>query len=124
VRHQLTHRKGAPRILELRCAVVILADVHLQLLELGDIARYRIVQLPLPFFVEHHHRDADHRLRHRRYAEDRVNSHGIGLADIQLADGVGVHDLPVALQQRPDAGHSAAVDLLLQRGIDTAKPLG
>jgi hypothetical protein len=124
VRHQLAHRHLAAGRLGRGRAVRIGAGEHLELGELRDVPRHRILEAPLSFLVEHHHRCAGDWLGHRVDPEDRVLLNRIALADILHSDGVVMHDLAVARQQRDDAGGPFFVDRPLHRFVDAAQPLG
>lgn len=52
-----------------------LLDSNLQILELGQVLRDRRQQIELAFLDEHHRRNRDDRLGHRRKPEDRVDFH-------------------------------------------------
>ena len=79
------------------------AGVHLEILELRNVLRDRIVELPFTLFEQNHHRDAGDRLAHRIDAKDAVRRHRLVGVDVLFADGVEMHDLAVSRDERDDA---------------------
>ena len=90
--------------------------------ELRNVARHGIVELPLSFFVQHHHRHAGDRLAHGVNAENRILLDRVILAHIELANGVEVHDLAVALDECDEAGDLLVVDETLHGSVQAAQP--
>ena len=79
--------------------------------EARDEFPHGIVQLEAPLLVEHHHRDARHRLAHRRDPEDRVRRHRLARLKVHLPVGAEVRRLPVARDVQHDAADFLLVDL-------------
>ena len=106
VRHQLAHRHRVIRR-DLRDRAVLRIHFRdLEVRELGNVLRHRIVELPLAFLEQHHHRDAGDRLGHRVDAEDRVLLHRRAALQVALAGGLELHDLAVLRDHRDDAGRA------------------
>ncbi len=118
VGHQLAHRHRPARVLQLRRAVVVLSGVDLQFRELRNVARHGIVEPPLAFLVQHHHRNAGDRFAHRVDPEDRILLQRIAAADAALASRVEVDDLAVALDQPCESGDLLVVDDLRHRRVE------
>jgi hypothetical protein len=123
MRHQLAHRhRMVRRDLRDRAGLRIhFRDLEVR--ELGNVLRHRIVELPLPFLEQHHHRHAGDRLRHRVDAEDRVLLHRRGALQVALAGGFELHDLAVPRHHRHDAGQLVLVDQRLHLALQPAEPL-
>ncbi len=116
MRHQLAHRRRMYRLFENRLAI-LLAGVDLQVREFRNVLRDRIGRLPLPFLVQHHHRDAGDRLGHRIDASDRVELHRRAGLETGNAVGLVLHDLAFPRHQRDDAGELFLVDEVLHAGV-------
>ncbi len=69
-------------------------DRDLQTLELGYELRHRVKELEVALLVEHHQRDAGHRLGHRVETEDRIGAHRLAAVALEPADCLVVHHLP------------------------------
>ena len=124
VSHQFAHRHGAARVLNLRRAIVIFPDDDFHAGKFGNVLRDRIVELPLPLFVQHHHGDAGNGLGHGVDPEDRIFLDSVGLLRVELADGVEVDDLAVARDQCDQACHLLVVDEMFHGGIQAGEALG
>ena len=98
---------------ELWLAVCIHAIEHLEIRELGNVLGERVVGLPLAFLVQHHHRDAGDRLRHREDAHDRVFLQRLAALQIGNPARAVFNDLTVARGQSDDPRQLLFVDDLL-----------
>jgi hypothetical protein len=118
VAHQLPHRHrpGLRHVARRRR--------HLELGEFRDVFGDRIVERPLALLVEHHHRDADNRLGHRRNAEDRVAGERFFRFEILDAVGVEGDHLAVARHERGDPGQLGLVDQRPHRLLVRLQPVG
>ena len=126
VPHEVAHGDAPPGLdrFDLHLPVVVDAGVDLQVGERGDEPRYRVVELPPSFLVQHHQRRADDRLGHREDAEDGVELHRVVLADVEFAHRVGEDDLPVPRQHGDEARELAVVHQGLHAGVEPLEALG
>ena len=115
VAHQLAHGHRMIGVLNHGHAVgpILLRDLEIR--ELGNELRHRVVEREATLVVVGHQRDTDDRLRHRVDAEDRVLRDRDPVLDVLLAVGVEEDDLALARDHRDDAGEFAVVDHAVHR---------
>ena len=99
------------------------ASLHLNVLELGDVVRYRVVKFQLAFINQHERCGRGHGLGHRPDAEDRVGLHRCRRIGGALAVGLEMRDLAVLGDEHHRAGDLAIVHKLLHRRVHR-RPLG
>ena len=124
MRHQLAHRQRAACVFQLRRTVLVLPDVDLQLCELGNVPRHGIVEPPLAFFVQQHHRDAGDGLGHGRDTKDRILLQWIGFLRVETTDAAVVHHFAVPLEQGDKASDLVLVDETLHSVFKAPEALG
>ena len=123
VRQQVAERDVAFRRHGLQFAAHA-AGEHAHVLEAGQIARDRIVQLETPLLVQHHDRRRGERLGHRVEAEDGVRRHPLLAFDVGQAARVEMHQLAAAQDHGGHPGKPAVIDQALRPAIHACQPLG
>ena len=119
--HQFADGHRVVRVLDDGLSVGTRCLGHLQVGELGDVLRHRIVEREPAFLVERHQCDARDGLGHRVDAENRVLGHGHAVRDVLFAVRLEVRDLAVPGNDGDDAGKYAPVDESLHRGTQFAE---
>jgi len=122
--HQFADGHRVVRLLHDYLAVGTRRLGHLQVGELRNELRDRIVEFESTFLVERHQRRAGHGLGHRVDAEDRVPGHGGAARDVLLAEGAEVRDLAVPRNDGHDAGEFPSVDESLHGGVQFREAFG
>ena len=92
-------------------------------LERRKVLRNRLRQLQLAFLVQHHHRDARNRLRHRRNAEDGVRTHRPAAPDVLVPDRMHVGHLAFSRDKRHDAAGLVPVYECLHAAMHPVQPV-
>ncbi len=95
---------------------------HFRILEFRNVLRHRIVQQEVPFFVEHHHRQAGDRLGHGADAENGIGLHRLGRLAVRHALCPKPNNLPPPRNQRHRARNSLVRDAAIHRGGDPLQP--
>ena len=119
VAQQVLHRGLALRLARSPrsfCRGVSLDDADLHVGELRQVLADRIGQQQLALVVQHHDRDRNHRLGHRRDREDASAGHR-RLAAGSASRRSRSRRAGLCARWRHGAGHLACVDLGLQSGV-------
>jgi hypothetical protein len=99
------------------------ARENLDVLELGQVTRERVVELEFALLVESEERNARDRLRHREQAEVCVLRHRLLVLDVGHAVAVDVHDLAAARDQSDHTGDAPGVHPSVRDVVEPAEPL-
>jgi hypothetical protein len=108
--HHLAQGRRAFGVLQDHLAVGADAGADLQIGELGNEFRHRIVEEPVAFLEQDHHRRRRDRLGHRIDAEDGVRRQRNVAAQHGRAVGLESRDLAVPQDQGRDARDAARLD--------------
>jgi hypothetical protein len=120
VREQVAHRDrslGGHRG-DLVLGVILGVAQDAQVLELGEVFRYRIVEPDLPLFDQPHHPDAGDGFGHRGDREDRVLGHGLLGLQVPGAERGRIRHLAPARDQGDSACDLAVIDKLLKSRLE------
>ena len=113
--HQLANGYRLRGRLGAQLALRATGDLDLQIGQLRQILAHRIIQLEMPFFVEHQQGRTGNRLGQRKDLVDGVVGERLLLLEIAVAGLITVDDLVILPYQRGDAGELFLGDLAMHR---------
>ena len=96
---------------------------HLQIGELRDELRDRIVELPFAFFIQEQHGDGDDRFGHRSDAVDGVFPQRFTASERLIAVAPRFNELAMPSDHHADSGIVTGIDLRLHCAVEAVQAL-